>query len=267
MGLTYIPPRRNQFQNQMFNMLSQMAFQKMNHKQRMELADREIKLYDTRIKEKQAYEKAKLEEERKYEAGKDSEERESKLLEKGFTVFPAKTATTTPTAAGINQKANKNIFFDKATGKVWIRPPEKEGPLVKQYRLAKKEGFKGNFVDFKKTTRPSTTINVGEKLDLHRKKKEIDAATSIKKFIADPRFKSTVVKGLKEQYGNQWEYQEQYMKEELIIQEMHRQISAANPDKTVAYDEKRGGWVDAKTGKMIKKYKPQSEQHVTGGGF
>ena len=57
--LMYVP-RQQGFQNQMFNMLSQLMFQKMAFNQRMQVADKQIAAENLRIQEQRDFNQAAL---------------------------------------------------------------------------------------------------------------------------------------------------------------------------------------------------------------
>ena len=61
MALMYVP-RQNNMQNQMFNVLSNLMFQKMAHKQRLEIADQQTKTATALFNAKTEQDKIKLEE-------------------------------------------------------------------------------------------------------------------------------------------------------------------------------------------------------------
>jgi len=108
--------------------------------------------------------------------------------------------------------------------------------------------------------RGATKINIGDKLALEEGKDRVSQKTE----ITSPNFQNKVISALKSKYGDVvWEQDlTQFQKEELILDEMDRQVREFYSDKSVVFGEKNGkeGWYDATTGKLLKPY----EGHVPG---
>ena len=123
MALMYIP---RQPQNQMFQILTNLAFQKMAHNQRMDVVDKQIQAEQVLMKQRQELAKTKEQEERSYEEQQNKLKTESDFLKAGYEPVPppVQTATTTPVISGMNMPAQQDpdVIRDPITNKYFKKP-------------------------------------------------------------------------------------------------------------------------------------------------
>ena len=167
MALMYVP-RQPGMQNQMFQVLTNLMFQKMAHKQRMDLVDRQLQAEQIALQEQRSYAEGQEKDKRVYTEEQKKKERESQLLEKGYVEAPPDMATTLPTVAGMNVGAQKDMIKDPITGKAFRKPEEEQWERVPDIIV---DGKKIPVQRSKKTgkyqtlgTGPNITINAGKTL-------------------------------------------------------------------------------------------------------
>lgn len=149
---------------------------------------------------------------------------------------------------------------DAETRRIKAEQGPKPTSLIEQYNFAKQQFAEGkgkdpgSFTEWKKGVAKAgaTNISFGEKVKLHEAKSEVSAKISLRKEIRSPRFKSNIIKDLKA--DPDFKYLETYEQEEKIFREMDKRVREAYPDTTIKFDEAQGGWVDTKSGKVVRKY-------------
>jgi len=98
-------------------------------------------------------------------------------------------------------------------------------------------------------------ITIGDKVALHRAKQEATADVKTKTKILSANLRTDVLEDLKKQHGADWEFINEFTKEELTFREMERRIKETFPNDVISFDDTRNGWYNVKTGKLVKKYK------------
>lgn len=231
----YLPEKKNWWDpvmKQGTNFLWQLAMVKARHKIKMEETDRLLALEKIEAEKERAREKAKLEESRAYEKEKTKEERaHQKKVREEKRAYPAPSADA------------------------------KDYKIAQQQFILGKGPNPGSFMDYKQKMAKSraTRITFEEKLGLHTAKKKAD----IKMAIKSPNYERVVIDRLKALHGPNWQDLSDYEKSEMVFQATHRDVSETYPN--AVFDDRRGGWFDPETGKLIKSYKgwvPEPKERI-----
>jgi len=98
----------------------------------------------------------------------------------------------------------------------------------------------------------STTLNINDKVTLTKQKEVAKAKVAAESMVKSPKFRSSVIKQLERE--DEWEYYEPFEREQAIFDEMDRQVRDAFVSKRITFDEKRQGWYDLDSGKLLRRY-------------
>ncbi|MHC4756937.1 MAG: hypothetical protein ACYTBP_17580 [Planctomycetota bacterium] len=138
---------------------------------------------------------------------------------------------------------------------------------AKNYRIAQRQFIlgkgpnPGSFMQYQERMKKAsaTRITFEEKLGLHEAKKGVDAKMAVK----STKHQNTVIARLKSKFGPEWQDLSEYTKSELIFQETHKDVLETFPG--AVFDDRRGGWYNPKSGKLIKPYKgwvPEPKEQI-----
>lgn len=112
------------------------------------------------------------------------------------------------------------------------------GEYLKQFGLARKQGYRGNFMDFRKEIAKAgaTNINVGQRAEETAKGRN-------RAYVAGPQLKIEATKAVKGKYERfDWESFEPEEKDAMILEEMGRQIKAVYPNAKLSMKNGVLGW-------------------------
>lgn len=264
-------PKENGFQNQMFSLLSNVIMQKIAYDQQDELMGKR----------------------QEYATQQENEQRRISAETSGYTPMGAEETNWQQTGQvkpdliiggkgykspqysfDIIQKDGRLFAVDKVNNKMVSAKPlslergDKMPSDVQEYEYAVQQGFKGSFVDYQTKMKKSSAaqINIGDKVAQTKAIEEVKDVVAEKSYIRSPRFIDDSVRSAKEKMGENWQWSQDYEKEEAIFDEADRRIKEAFPTDTLVFGERNGktGWYNSK-GELVRPYEgipspPQTPQ-------
>jgi hypothetical protein len=257
--LMYVP-KDNQFQNQMFSLLSNVIMQKIAYENQSELMGKRQE-YETQREDTQRQQMAQM-------AGYTPMSQEETMWQQSGQVKPdlnigGQGYKAPEYSFDIVKKDGRLFAVEKKNNKIVSAKPlslergDKVPADVEKYEYAVNQGFKGSFIDYQTQLRKSgaAQINIGEQVAKTQAVEEVKDVVAEKSYIKSPKFIDDATRAAKEKVGENWKWMEDYEKEEAIFDETDKRIKEAFPTETLVFGERRGkrGWFNKK-GELVRPY-------------
>jgi hypothetical protein len=257
--LMYVP-NDNRFQNQMFNLLSNVITQKIAYQNQKDLMEERQDFLSQQQTEQQR-QAAQM-------AGYTPMSQEESNWQQTGQVKPDLTIGNQGYKApqysfDIVNKDGRLFAVEKKNNKMVSARPlalergDKMPSDVQEYEYAVQQGFKGSFVDYQTRMKKSgaAQINIGQKVAQTEAIEQAKDKVASQTYIKSPKFVDDAVRAAKEKMGANWQWAENYQKEEAIFDEADRRIKEAYPTETLVFGERGGkrGWFNQK-GQLVRPY-------------